>query len=270
MSKKSARRTSKKSTSSAAASRAKTSAPPASALALVVLEAASGLSSLESLRRCALNGSSSKTSRAALRIGSTLSEETWEGSAMKAYRSRLARAMSERRTAGTASSSWVTVCARDVKGPKPKAPKGPDLPAQVRDWPSEFPTVTASRYGSTNNGDPRDGRGQYRTKGTPSLDTAAKMWPTVVVTDQASSGRATTLADKKNKMKPGTSLTDALRDWLTASPRSGRTSKAGKRTSEPVVLNPAFCQAMMGFPAQWLDGVSPPSATPSSPKTRRS
>jgi hypothetical protein len=134
----------------------------------------------------------------------------------------------------------------------------------------EFPTVTASRYGSTNNGDPRDGRGQYRTKGSPSLDTAAKMWPTVVVTDQASSGRATTLANKKNKMKPGTSLTDAMREWLVSFRRSGRTLKDGTGTSKKAVLNPEFCRALMGFPEQWLDDVSPPSATPSSPKTRRS
>lgn len=164
---------------------------------------------------------------------------------MRAFQSQLRRAMSERRTDALESSSLL-------------ADKG------------EFPTVTASRYGSTNNGHPRDGRERYRTRGTPSLDTAAKMWPTVVVTDQASSGRATTLANAKNKMKPGTSLTDAMRDWLISSRRSGATSKAGKRTSEPAVLNPEFCRAMMGFPEGWLDGVSPPSATQSSRKTQRS
>jgi len=133
----------------------------------------------------------------------------------------------------------------------------------------EFPTVTASRYGSTNNGSPRDGRKQYRTRGTPSLDTAAKLWPTVVVTDQASSGRATTLANKKNKMKPGTSLTDAMREWLVHFRRSGRTLKGGTSTSEPAVLNPEFCQALMGFPERWLDGVSPPSVTQSSRRTQK-
>ncbi len=36
-----------------------------------------------------------------------------------------------------------------------------------------LPTLTASRYGSTNNGSPHDGREAYATKGTPSLDSLA-------------------------------------------------------------------------------------------------
>lgn len=36
-----------------------------------------------------------------------------------------------------------------------------------------YPTPTASRYGSTNNGNPGDEREKYATAGTPSLDTIA-------------------------------------------------------------------------------------------------
>lgn len=39
---------------------------------------------------------------------------------------------------------------------------------------AEWPTPTAKRYGTQNNGDPGDGRGSYATKGKASLDTIAK------------------------------------------------------------------------------------------------
>jgi len=38
-----------------------------------------------------------------------------------------------------------------------------------RKVPERWPTPTASRYGSTNNGCPHDGREAYATRGTPSL-----------------------------------------------------------------------------------------------------
>jgi hypothetical protein len=34
----------------------------------------------------------------------------------------------------------------------------------------EWPTITAQRYGSRNNGSPHDGRAAYATKGAPSLE----------------------------------------------------------------------------------------------------
>jgi hypothetical protein len=37
-----------------------------------------------------------------------------------------------------------------------------------------WPTPTASRYGSGQNGNPRDGREAYKGKGKPSLDTLAR------------------------------------------------------------------------------------------------
>lgn len=52
-------------------------------------------------------------------------------------------------------------------------------------------------------------------------------WPTVVVTDEASSGRATTLANPDNSMKPGTSLTDAKRAWPTSTASEYGTSGNG-------------------------------------------
>jgi hypothetical protein len=37
----------------------------------------------------------------------------------------------------------------------------------------DWPTITAERYGSRNNGSPGDGRSRFRTKGAPSLETLA-------------------------------------------------------------------------------------------------
>ena len=241
--------------SSAAASPAKTFPAPARELALAVLEAASGTRLLAPLTRSSPSGSSSRTSPAAPRDGSTPCAPTWDGSDMRAFRSRLRGTMLARRTDGSGSSSsrgaWASPCRRDVKGPNPNARQGgADLPTQARDWRrGAFPTVTASRYGTTNNGDPHDGRGAYATRGTPSLWTASSRWPTVVV-----SGRSTALAQAGNAVKPGTSLTDAMREWLLTSGRRPETiSPDGSAGSPRAVLNPAFCLALMGFPARWLD-----------------
>jgi len=51
---------------------------------------------------------------------------------------------------------------------------GTSLPyAVVRAALAAWPTPTASRYGSGQNGDPGDGRGAFAGKGAPSLDTLA-------------------------------------------------------------------------------------------------
>jgi hypothetical protein len=101
--------------SSAAASPVRTSPRPARELASLVLEAASTLSSLESLRRSPPTGSSSRTSPADRIAGSMPSEETWQSEAMKAFRSRCERAMSAPRTAVDESSSWPTPVVTDSK-----------------------------------------------------------------------------------------------------------------------------------------------------------
>lgn len=93
------------STSSAAGSRAKTSLLRASVLASLVVEAASGTSSLASLRKCARDSLSSRTLPAEQSFGSMPSEEAWNGSAMRRYRSRLALAIAELPIAEHAFSS---------------------------------------------------------------------------------------------------------------------------------------------------------------------
>ncbi len=128
--------------SSAAASPVPTYRARAIDLASAALRAACGPNSLESLKSAARAGLSSKTSQAAPRNGSTKCVEDWGGVAMRRFRSRLAQ--------------WIA--AQDTGAPES----------------SLLPTLTANRYGSTNNGHPRDGkREHYATKGTPSLDTLA-------------------------------------------------------------------------------------------------
>lgn len=77
--------------------------------------------------------------------------------------------------------------------------------------PCEWPTPTATPYGSSNNGCPGDGREEYATKGKPSLERLA-MWPTATAQDSERSGSRTT-AD--SNAHPGISLTDAVVHGLT-------------------------------------------------------
>jgi len=97
----------------------------------------------------------------------------------------------------------------------------------------EYPTPTAQRYGSGQNGDPCDGRDGYATKKNPSLETWATGWPTPTATDAAGGGSRNTAT---SKAKPGLSLTDAVvtgdsagrldrsttQDGLSGSPAEGR------------------------------------------------
>lgn len=78
----------------------------------------------------------------------------------------------------------------------------------------EWPTPTATEYGSSNNGSPHDNRDAYATAGKPSLSTAAKLWPTA------------THGNPETKAHAGTSLTDAaVRNWPT--PRAEDSESAG-------------------------------------------
>lgn len=55
-----------------------------------------------------------------------------------------------------------------------------------------LPTPSATRYGTSNNGCPGDGRTEYRLKGKPSLETMARkqLWPTPTSSEHTGAGRA--------------------------------------------------------------------------------
>ena len=119
-----------------------------------------------------------------------------------------------------------------------------------------YPTPTASRYGSSQNGiNGKGGEKERPSAGTPSLATWAQRWPTPAVSDSRSSGRHTTTT---GVMHPGTSLTDAMRSHLDQT-----TPQDGDDGSPRAVLNPAFLEALLGIPTGWTGFAS--QATESSP-----
>ena len=131
-------------TSSAEDSPAKTFRARAKELASLVLKAASGTSSLASLKRCARAWSSSRTSPAELTPGSTPCEETWKSSGMRRYRSRLAQLIAERVTYVDASFLWPTLTAADNM-----------LSPSMQKWAGHrhmLPTLMAQDYGSNQGG----------------------------------------------------------------------------------------------------------------------
>lgn len=127
-----------------------------------------------------------------------------------------------------------------------------------------YPTPSASAYGSSGNGTgnntrsrgrpsleqqarnwrtplARDGKGKTRQR--DSLPNQVATWPTATATDSKDSARHTTTT---GIMHSGTTLLDAVRSH----PRP-TTAPAGNDGDELVVLNPAFVEAMMGFPPGW-------------------
>lgn len=118
---------------------------------------------------------------------------------------------------------WITPTRRDYKDssgmsllPRADGASRIDLlPRQVFALErGEWPTPTATRYGTSNNGDPGDGREQYRMKGKPSLEGLAR------------------ISEEIGRPAPENSSTD------------------GKRRGS---LNARWVQQLMGFPDGWTD-----------------
>lgn len=102
-------------------------------------------------------------------------------------------------------------------------------PGSLLDWP----TPTASEYGSSNNGCPGDGRTEYATKGRPNLQTMAKEWATPQAHD-VQLGDPTRL-DRFGTAHGGRNLNDevaAAASWPTPKAADGRTKTSrGKRNT---------------------------------------
>jgi len=159
-------------------SRVRTSRKPAKAQASPAQGPDSGESSTASSASCALVRSSSRTCGPSLLAGWTELSPTSTGSGIEWRAASSPLETSAPRTGGSGYSS--------------------SLP--------EWPTPTASEYGSSNNGCPGDGREVYATAGKASL------------------------------------FTEARRDGGT--------------------LNPAWVEALMGFPEGWTDGPLDPDTLP--------
>lgn len=263
--------------SSAEAARAKTSQAPATEVAWAVLKAAFGTSSLDSLRTCALRGSSSKTLLRALLDGSTLSAARWQSSAMRRYRSRLRQAISELRIDGPEFSLLPTLMAshpeglRDRKGRKlaPTLTTNPTTYSRRngKTYPGLLPTLTVCQ---------RDNRGGEAPGPTrPSLENLARraLLPTLKASEEHRGSPG------KRDREGGPTLREALMPTLCSRDDHGpgrKHSKGGSDLPSTVGghLNPEFCRWFMGFPEGWLDGADVPrsvrSATAASPRKRKS
>lgn len=224
--------------SSAEASPVRTSRPPAEELASLVLEAASGTSSLASLVRCARAGSSSRTSPAEPTPGSMPSAETWKSLAMRRYRSRLALAMSGRLTSESGSSLLPTLTETANL-----------LSPSMQKWPGHrrlaamLPTLVASMGSGNRGGENPDG--PFR----PSLIQMARtgeLLPTLLASHPEA------LRDRRGMKHPSMLPTLCRRDDKGPGPAH---TKAGADLPAALGghLNPEWCLWFMGFPVGWLD-----------------
>jgi hypothetical protein len=124
--------------------------------------------------------------------------------------------------------------------------------------------------------------------------TASGLWPTPTVLmtgehrtlEQFEAARSRALVKQKGRSGNGIGedLAIAVKRralWPTPIKRDGRTFLGAKRSpnavgSEPLViqvggnLNPPWVAWLMGFPLDWLDGVSPPSKRSETPSSRKS
>lgn len=176
---------------------------------------------------------------------------------------------------------------------KPQVTPRRSLIFRLRAWvPTTFaiesgllPTPTATEYGTGQNGNPGDGRSQYRGKGMPSLSTLARqMIPTPTAGDAKSAGSRNTAHSSAN---PGLSLTDYVREdggrgrenglWATPSARDWKDSPgmslsatnpdgSERKRSDQLArqvfsaddppsgrLNPEWVEWLMGYPTGWTE-----------------
>lgn len=122
----------------------------------------------------------------------------------------------------------------------------------------EYPTPSASAYGSSGNGTGNN----IASRGRMSLETMARnnAWPSATVGDARSSGRHTTTT---GVMHPGTSLTDAVRMWPTPCRRDGKGSRPEAHASQHGGLQ--LPDAVERFPTPPGSASSIPPPTPSTP-----
>lgn len=206
---------------------AKMSALRARGLALMVLEAASGLNSLELLKRSVRAGSSSKMSQAGQSSGSIPSAENWESKAMQLFRSRFRHLMSDLHKSEKEFLLLPTPSAASaIQGVNhPDGKRGQTLIGAARG--QIWPTPKASPSG------PDYKRASRPGSGGDDLATAVARWPT-----------------------PRASCRDM--GTLMMSKHSGTSRKAGNPDAQydPAnggQLNPPWVEWLMGFPIGWTD-----------------
>ena len=177
--------------------------------------------SSESLMRFDLESSSWRMSQGSLLEDSTPSSQDWKKLKQGGARSGVCFVRTEQSAPRTAvsGSSWSR---------------------------NEYPTPSATPYGTSQN----EGQVPHKraTKGTPSLETWAKQWPTPTKAI-ADGGQSSRSGDRKDEKL----LTGMAKGWPTGPP-DPKTSTGGETTSPqagPRRLSPVFVEALMGFPKNW-------------------
>ena len=107
----------------------------------------------------------------------------------------------------------------------------------------DFPTPSATPYGTSQNGCPGDGRTHFAGRGKPSLETMARGWATPVARDaNFPCGVAT---------KGWRSLVQEVElDWTPGDSSGRRGQEAMIGAPSPRKLNPVFVEWLMGFPQE--------------------
>lgn len=109
-----------------------------------------------------------------------------------------------------------------------------------------WPTPTANRYGSSNNGCPGDGRTEYKQKGKPRLEGMARMWPTPRASDGAKHTRTLEGALREAERKGGPQDLPSAVLISKAKIAISRGKSGGK-------LNPTWVEWLMGLPCGWTE-----------------
>lgn len=193
--------------SSAEASPARTSAPLARELALTVLVAASGLSSVESFRSFCRGGWWLRTSPAERIAGLTRSARDWQSSGTRAYRSRLRQLMSAHRTSAAGCSLLRPTLTET----------GNLLSPSMQKWPAHrrlLPTLTKSQA-------TRDSmRGANAQGGPHLLEVVRTMLPTLVARDAKGPGPTHSKSGVDLPQVIGGHLSPTWCEWFMGFPES--------------------------------------------------
>lgn len=157
--------------------------------------------------------------------------------------------------------AWPTPRSEDSEQTGPHGENRDTLTSAAQEWP----TPSATPYGSSNNGNPHDYRTEYATKGKPSLEGFARQWPSPRASDERgpSENRISGASDGSTRFQ--------LRESVHAGPPDPASlSTSGKPRGS---LNSRWVAQLQGYPADWcalpveqIAKLSKPLGTQSFPK----
>lgn len=154
----------------------------------------------------------------------------------------------------TQVARWATPTTQDAaNNGGPSQHRRNSLPLNAQVHLAQYPTPSATTYGSSGNGDGNN----VASRGRPSLETMARTgnWPTPTAMDAAGfCGKPPTAGDSKGSGSRNTEGSNAhagvsVADAVRGDGGTGRQEHAEK----PAPLNPAWVCWLMGWPENWTD-----------------